>query len=117
MVLPVDQGDVDRRTGQRLRGLDAAEAGSDNDDIGRVPDMALICSSPGRCQDAGMLKRASFQPIKISTTPPTVSAVPATSRNVILMLPRKMTLIPTVNSGYVADSGATTETGPAPSAR
>ena len=37
MVLPVGQGDVDRRTGQRLRGLDAAEAGFDNDDIGARP--------------------------------------------------------------------------------
>ena len=38
-------------------------------------------------------------PINTSTTPPTVSAVPTTSRHVILTLPRKSTLSPTVNNG------------------
>ena len=44
MVLPVDQGDVDRRAGERLGGFQPAEAGADNDDFGTLGHGRCPCS-------------------------------------------------------------------------
>src|ERR1700724_2356983 len=68
MVLPVDDGHVDRRFCERPRCLDAAEAGADDDDLGtRVGHGRSLC----HCERSEEIspRRLMRLPIEIASSP------------------------------------------------